>query len=578
MQGGGDEMAKRDVRLSGIRDAFVGGFFVWFVDKVLLIDKWTEHQSIVLRLFLVAIGILAVFFGRRYYLILGGGGERSGSERRAQFDDLHHRLADGGTPAIVYNRWLKFALGKVDYFFSDAGRNDKSWIARLLYLETHGPRWTAPAFDRCLLLALVYPCIAIFVTWALSGHVGVAERALLLEPDDPTAHYPALGRSLSFFSLLFALYFIYRGRSDYRWFALAAFFTVAFEINSGTAGLLGVAGLFGYMIFKLAEGTNSGLNRIQTDVGFGAFSVALAITGANWVAFPDPTTNATNAPNFIYGIEEIGSLTTAILLAVAVKIACMFAYRKGQYGPFLTIFSVIACISCFLCSYSFATLTLWPKIGDLLLFFGLLTLINAPVDWLAVGFTRALLRRGLARGGWWPFYYALIDIVVASVLVATLAFAMVLAVQTFDDIAVLRAGPGARILPLQPLLDGLARLPKAYENWWVWILLFSSMIPSILNLSIAIASFLRGLPILNQWILSRITLEKPLRERDRILLTATLTTQIVGGVLLTGVAIYLFLTYLIPLGLPAFGTLMRDFAADLASYNAPARAIIWLAR
>jgi len=47
--------------------------------------------------------------------------------------------------------------------------------------------------------------------------------------------------------------------------------------------------------------------------------------------------------------------------------------------------------------------------GPLLLFLGLLTLLNAPFDWASRGLTRALLRRGLERGGWWPYLLALVD-------------------------------------------------------------------------------------------------------------------------------------------------------------------------
>jgi hypothetical protein len=226
--------------------------------------------------------------------------------------------------------------------------------------------------------------------------------------------------------------------------------------------------------------------------------------------------------------------------------------------------------------YALAPLNIWPRVGALLLFYGLLTLVNAPFDWLAVGFTRALMRGGLSRGGWWPFVYALIDVLVAAVLIAGLAFAMVIAIETFDDMAVLRGGPDAHILPLGPLFAGLQSTPGDYEYWWVWLLLFSSMIPSILNLSIAAAAFLRGLPGLNKWILARMPAGKAVRERDRLTVAAALTAQLVGGMALTGIATYLVAIYLIPLGLPAFGAVVRDFAADLAAYNAPARMMIWL--
>jgi hypothetical protein len=101
----------------------------------------------------------AAVLGFRYYVILRGADERQGSEERERYGTLRQRLSEGGMPTIVYNRWLKITLKKVDEFFGDAGRKDRSRIARVLHLETDGPRWTAPAFDRCLLLALIYPIV-----------------------------------------------------------------------------------------------------------------------------------------------------------------------------------------------------------------------------------------------------------------------------------------------------------------------------------------------------------------------------------------------------------------------------------
>jgi hypothetical protein len=66
--------------------------------------------------------------------------------------------------------------------------------------------------------------------------------------------------------------------------------------------------------------------------------------------------------------------------------------------------------------------------GPLVLFLGLLTLLNAPFDWASLGLTRALLRRGLELGGWWPFLLALVDAVLASVIIACLALVMVIGV------------------------------------------------------------------------------------------------------------------------------------------------------
>ena len=57
----------------------------------------------------------------------------------------------------------------------------------------------------------------------------------------------------------------------------------------------------------------------------------------------------------------------------------------------------------------------WQITGPLVLFLGLLSLLNAPFDWASLGLTRALLRRGLELGGWWPYALALVDAGLAAV-------------------------------------------------------------------------------------------------------------------------------------------------------------------
>jgi hypothetical protein len=215
--------------------------------------------------------------------------------------------------------------------------------------------------------------------------------------------------------------------------------------------------------------------------------------------------------------------------------------------------------------------------GPLLLVFGLLTLVNAPFDWFAIGLTRALLRRGLAPSGPGPYVFALIDFLVAVVTITILACVTVVAVQSFDDIAVLRGGPAARILPLGPLFDGLETRPGDPEFWWIWLMLFSTLIPSLLNLMIGAAAFLRGLPAVNGWILDHMPDGVALPERERGLVAAALAGQIVGGALITALSFDLLVRYLVPLGLPTIGGFVRDLAEQVAAFNAPARLMMGFA-
>jgi len=218
----------------------------------------------------------------------------------------------------------------------------------------------------------------------------------------------------------------------------------------------------------------------------------------------------------------------------------------------------------------------WPFAGAILLVFCVLTLVNAPFDWFAIGLTRALLRRGLAPGGRGPFFYALVDAILAPPIITLLAFVTILAVQFFDDIAILHAGSNARILPLGPLFEGLETRPGDPEFWWIWLMLFSTLIPSALNLCVAAASLIRGRPFLNAWILTRMPASGSIPDGDRILLASALSGQIAGGFLLTGLALYFIGAWFLPIWLPLLGGYIRDFSETLAAFNAPARVMMCL--
>jgi hypothetical protein len=253
-----------------------------------------------------------------------------------------------------------------------------------------------------------------------------------------------------------------------------------------------------------------------------------------------------------------------------------WSIQKGQ-AIFLLLFVPTLLLAAFAGAYFLSVLENWKDAGVFLLVLGVLTLVNAPFDWVAIGFTRALLRLGLAPGGRGPYFYALLDAIVAVPLIMLLAFVTIVAVQTFDDIAVLRAGPQARILPLGPLFEGLENKPGDPTLWWIWLMLFSTLIPSLCNLVIGAAAFLRGLPFVNNWILSRMPIGKAMRDSERLYVSGALAGQLVGGMLISGVLIYVLAAYVVPLGLPAFGAYVRDFSETLAAYNAPARLIMWFA-
>lgn len=134
--------------------------------------------------FVAGVAFLQVY--KRYAAIL----TRGGPDEVAAYNALRRRLAQGGRPARIYAERLRVALDAVDHFFGDASMADRTLWPHVFWLHTRAPLWTAPAFDRCLQLALLYPIVTIFIIWVASGHVGPAEHALHLPSGLPGSRRP----------------------------------------------------------------------------------------------------------------------------------------------------------------------------------------------------------------------------------------------------------------------------------------------------------------------------------------------------------------------------------------------------
>ncbi len=197
--------------------------------------------------------------------------------------------------------------------------------------------------------------------------------------------------------------------------------------------------------------------------------------------------------------------------------------------------------------------------GPLLLFLGLLTLINAPFDWLSLGLTRALMRRGLEREKWWPYCYAGIDALLASTIIAFLAMAMVAGVQLFDNFAV--HGGGTSVLPpMRDFLNAVEADPGKPEYWWIYATLFSTMLPSLINLFIAGVSLARGIPGVQSWLLGKVRDGEAVPVYDRLLVAFVLSLQGVAGVAIAILAQGFLFWVIIGQGMPRLGIGVLDLA------------------
>ena len=104
-------------------------------------------------------------------------------EKGRDRDRLLRRLRRGGNWRAQYVGRLRRVLARVDRFMGDARR--PGWACRRLTGGGPWPCWTARSFDRCALMAVVYPFLSLHATWLISGEAGDLGETLRLraEPD-----------------------------------------------------------------------------------------------------------------------------------------------------------------------------------------------------------------------------------------------------------------------------------------------------------------------------------------------------------------------------------------------------------
>jgi hypothetical protein len=497
-------------------------------------------------------GLALTLYYRRQLAVLGAN-RRIAAERQA-YDALRNSLAQGNMAARLYAQRLTTFLDAIDRFFGDAGMADRTLFPHAFGLKTPAPLWTAAAMDRCLVLALIYPVAAIFIIWAASGHVGPAETALHLKSD-----LPGWQRGLAAGAVGFLFLPWWRYVPNMLWAFFGGVVASALALSLLYAGLLagavyvGAAVILNTVVISIRKPIGGAA--VVTVVFVPLFATALAVV---------IDTGATAAI-----VLAIVALAVGLVGPIAVVWISDIASKHRREGIFLLLLFPTLIAACLIAANLWAPLRLWELSGPIVLFFGLLPLLNAPFDWASLGLTRALLRRGLELGGWWPYALALADAALAAVIIAALAIVMVVGVQFFDGMA--EHGGGAPVLPLDALFNGIVAHPSAPEYWWLYALLLSTMIPSLVNLVIGGASLVRGVPGLPALLLRFMPERGGVLKWDRTWIAGVLTAQVAIGAAL-GIAAQAFLALgIIGYVMPWLGLGLLDMARDVAAFNLPER-------
>jgi len=320
--------------------------------------------------------------------------------------------------------------------------------------------WSFGLLNATMALALAYPILAITIQWLCGSAIDFGGQEVMAASPPQARIFTAVWLGSSVLVYLFA------GASKSRWrwtlvilatgiLLLGLIFADGFAVpgNIAVAGTVAVASVGAGTVAVASVGAGT-VAVAGTGPVAGAFAGAVAGVGA--VAFVAPVLVAATSAGTVAGAEERSSRPMArrllfcgvlvALLIVAIKMPDDFGAGQRNQAVFF------------------------------MLTMGVLPLVNAVFDFASVGLTRYLLRLGLEqkRAAWPAVLDGLGGIAIFFALGCTL-IAFVTFVVPAD---------GVPLVDLTQLFADMRRAPGDYI--WLMVTLFSTLIPTLLHLSVAV--------------------------------------------------------------------------------------------
>jgi hypothetical protein len=459
---------------------------------------------------------------------------------------LREALEAGGDLRRLYIQLLTPALDRLDRFLGDADKASFSLLSPFGNREAR-PYWTAWSFDRCALLALIYPLLSLFVVWVWTGESGPIAEFLGMKYGTSWWF-----RSIAAALLIVSVFAYWRALRTTGWRGLLWF--AAFAVAGAGAVALAVAGTFAFALAVVGAGAGAG-----AVAGAFAGAGAVTVTGAVAVAVAVAVAGA---------VVGAGAFAGAIVGAAAATAAAAIKYceRHNVLGWFWAIYWPIVLALCYIVLIGAARSNAGPTALSFVLMFALVPIVNVPFDWASLGFTRALLRRGAEDGAPSPLWLGLIDFAFGLFLLVLLTLTLIGALQWADAVIVYFGG--VAVADVVPLLDNIAEDPRDPTNYWAYATLFSTLIPSALNAVIGAVSLIGwGWRPAREWALTQIrALDREDAKGIRVRVSAVLAIQVGIGTALTCLVLWGLWEVLLefPFVFPFVIALLKQFALALA--------------
>ena len=251
---------------------------------------------------------------------------------------------------------------------------------------------------------------------------------------------------------------------------------------------------FGFFIDKFSFIFNIGLAFICailvffTDIGASAFVVAVIV--ALFFIFSNSDLDAISITfmlvimmvldgSFFINLDVM-SIVVLVFIGFSFVFIQMLKYlslKKNILKFFLLLYTLLALLIGYVSIYFIKD----PTYLILLMFWLILPLINAPLDWLSLGVTRGLLQsvRSGQHSTAHALTWALLDVILA------LAFLFLLTAILVGATALGNGLAGKTLVDINAILSNVRANPSAPDQWWIYFMLLSTLVPTLVHFALA---------------------------------------------------------------------------------------------
>jgi hypothetical protein len=372
--------------------------------------------------------------------------------------------------------------------------------------------WSLLLLNLAIALALAYPIVSLMLRWIVSGQGDIAGYAVF--PNGvawwlraATVGALVLGGVGLVYSQVKLTSWSELSPGSFNWRAeggmkLVLGFAspnllfpgaVAFAVAYVGAGVIAVAGSFA-VAFAVARAVAAAAAVLRAGAlavalaRVGTFAFTIGVAGASTVAVAVATA-------VIFAVAVAGAGAVVVAGAVVFAVAAAFHSLGERLGlPATLLVAWLAFGFGLICTAVLWATGIYDEARGVILFIGMLPILNAAADFASIGLTRYWLRQGLTRN---PVLSALKDALGGLAIFALLGCALIATLHF------VRPDDGTPLVSLPDLFADLHANPGAY--WWLLFMLFSTLLPTLAHLTLALFTlFTLAPPGLRLWIATRV--------------------------------------------------------------------------